>query len=896
MLSWNEIETKAIAFSKTWRNCKGDERQEAQTFEKDFMSVFGVDWHEGLHEYQVYDYQGRVGYVDYLLPGKILIEMKSKGESLVKAYNQGYDYAKCLKPDEYPELLMVSDFNFIQVTNLKTMQTFKKFKVSELKNKVRMLGTLAGYNSEVTFKTDIEVNTDASYKMAKLHDKLKENGYEGRNLEVYLVRLLFCLFAEDTGIFESGAFENYILSSKEDGSDLSSRMISLFSILNTPENKRMKTLPNELKKFRYINGKLFSEMLPPAFFDHKMRSLILDCCNFDWGYISPAIFGAMFQGVMNQKERRELGAHYTSEKNIMKLIKPLFLDDLWDEFNRCKISTVQLEAFHNKIASLYFFDPACGCGNFLIITYRELRLLEFELLKMLYDNKQMTIIETLCKVSVNQFYGIEVEEFPCQIAYVGLLLMKHQMDIETSNYFGINFIDFPITDTANIVHGNALKMSWEDVVSKDKLSYIIGNPPFIGARFMNTEQKEDILTLFDSIKNAGNLDYVTGWYKKASEYIIDTNIKSAFVSTNSIVQGEQSPILWRVLFEKYNIHIDFAYRTFKWGNEAKGKAAVHCVIIGFSSSKIFSNMRIFLEDETVIYAENINPYLVNADNVFIESRKKAICNVPTMCLGNMPNDGGYLLFSDEEKEEFLSSNPNSEKWFKKFVGSHEYINSITRWCLWLEGTSPSELKSCKGILERISKVREFRLASKRKATQKLADSPMNFGEIRQPKGNYILVPRHSSEKRKYLPIGFMEPDVICGDANLMIPEATIYEFGILISNVHMVWMRTICGRIKSDYRYSNNLVYNNFPWPSINEKHRELIERAAWEVLYIREKYPNDSLANLYDPLLMPLDLLRAHRNLDKEVYKAYGIEWESEEMCMAKLIEMYLELIENKK
>ncbi|NLD33190.1 MAG: class I SAM-dependent DNA methyltransferase [Trichococcus flocculiformis] len=476
-LSWGEIETNAIAFAKRWKDCRGDERQDAQTFEKDLMSVFGVDWLEGLHERRITNEYGVQNYIDYILPGKILIEMKSKGESLIRAYNQAIVYSKCLKPEEHPEIIMVSDFEYIQVTNLRTGQAFQKFKLNQLKKHIRMFGVVAGYTSEVTFKTDIEVNTDASYKMAKLHDGLKANGYVGKELEIYLVRLLFCLFAEDTGIFEKNTFENYILASKEDGSDLSGRMMELFSILDTPEQKRMGTLREELKRFRYINGNLFAAFLPPAAFDVKMRQTLIDCCDFDWSFISPAIFGAMFQGVMDEKERRELGAHYTSEKNILKVIQPLFLDDLWAEFDRMKSTKAELEAFHDKIASLRFLDPACGCGNFLIITYRELRLLEFEVLKMLHDNTQMIIMDLLCKVSVDQFYGIEYEEFPCQIAQVGLLLMKHQMDKEVSNYFGMNLIDFPIKETATIVHGNALQIDWETVVPKDKLSYCFGNPP-----------------------------------------------------------------------------------------------------------------------------------------------------------------------------------------------------------------------------------------------------------------------------------------------------------------------------------------------------------------------------------------------------------------------------------
>ncbi|MDR4926519.1 DNA methyltransferase [Peribacillus simplex] len=892
-LSWEMIETNAIAFSRNWKDCQGDERQEAQKFEIDLMSVFGVDFHEGLHEYQIRDIQGKIGYIDYLLPGKILIEMKSKGESLVRAYNQAYDYTKCLKPEEYPELLLVSDFDYIQITNLKTMQTFKKFKVSQFKKRIRMLGLLAGYKSEVTFKTNIEVNIDASYKMAKLHDALKENGYEGENLEIYLVRLLFCLFAEDTGIFEERAFEQYIKSSKEDGSDLSARIMMLFSILDIPENKRMTNSPEDVKKFRYINGKLFSKPIPPAYFDNKMRKILIDCCDFDWSYISPAIFGAMFQGVMNPKERRELGAHYTSEENILKLIKPLFLDELWEEFEKSKSTKAEIKAFHNKLASLNFLDPACGCGNFLIIVYREIRLLEFEVLKMLYDNRQLTIIDGFCEISIEQFYGIEYEEFPCQIAQVGLLLMKHQLDKEVSNYFGMNIIDFPIKETANIVYGNALRIDWEEVVPKEKLTYIIGNPPFIGARMMSVEQKEDIVRVFGKIKNVGNLDYVTAWYKKASDIMQDSIIRTAFVSTNSITQGEQVSILWKPLFEELNIRINFAYKTFKWSNEAKGKAAVYCVIVGFSTvSKL--EKKVIFNGDIIELASNINPYLIDAPHVWINSRSKPLSEVPEIGIGNKPIDGGFYLFTEDEKNEFISEEPGSEKLFRPWIGSHEFINRYYRFCLWLGDCSPSELRKLPKVKQRIEAVRKFRLESKSAGTRKLADTPTRFHVKNMPSSPYVVIPEVSSERRRYIPIGFVTPDILSSNLVKIIPDATLYHFGILTSNVHMAWVRAVCGRLKSDYRYSKDIVYNNFPWPNPTEKQKEVIVEKAQKILTVRDLYPDNSLADLYDPVTMPAELVKAHNILDREVCKAYGTVWKTEVECVADLMRIYQNLVDS--
>ncbi len=893
MLSWEEIETNAVAFAAKWKNCAGNEKQQAQTFEKDLMGVFGVDWHHGLHEHPVINSEGRQNYIDYLLPGKILIEMKSKGESLIRAYNQGYDYVKCLKPDEYPELLLVSDFEWIQVTNLKTMQTFKQYKLKDLKKHIRMLGGLAGYDSAVTFKTDIEVNTDASYKMAKLHDALKANGYTGKNLEVYLVRLLFCLFGEDTGIFEQKSFEHYLQHSREDGSDLSGRLTDLFNTLNTPDNMRMTNLPDELKKFRYINGGIFADNLPSAYFDGKMRQIMLDCCDFDWGYISPAIFGSMFQGVMDDLERRALGAHYTSEENILKVIKPLFLDALWDEFERSKRTREELETFHDKIAGLTFLDPACGCGNFLIITYRELRLLEFEVLKMIYDNKQLTLINLLCKVSVEQFYGIEYEEFPCQIAQVGLLLMKHQMDKQVSHSFGLNLIDFPIKESAHIVHGNALTIDWEDVVAKEGLDYIIGNPPFIGSSMMNETQKKEAVNIFGKIKLSNSIDYVGAWYHKAAALIQNTFINCAFVSTNSITQGEQVQPLWDKLIHKYDVNINFAYRTFNWSNDAKGKAAVHCVIIGFSQVRQFKEKYIFNADGTIEIATNINPYLINAPNILVCSRSKVICKVPKMVYGNKPTDDGNFILTESQKEELICADKNIEKYICKYIGSTEFINNKVRYCIWLDDKDFTWRK-INEINKRVQSVQNFRLKSSAKPTRDKAETPYLFFFVSQPKNSYLLVPRVSSKRRKYIPIGFMPPEVIASDSAMIVPDAGLYHFGILTSNVHMAWMRTVAGRLKSDYRYSGNIVYNNFPWPETTPDQQTRIETAAQLVLDARANYPDSSLADLYDPLSMPPDLLKAHKKLDTEVCKAYGTIWKKEEDCVADLMKMYVDLTKN--
>lgn len=893
MLSWNEIESRALKFSKRWRE-EEDEAAEAKSFLNEFFAVFGVDRKRvATFEQKVPMGNGRNGYIDLMWKGVILIEMKSRGKSLDRAYKQAKDYAFNLEDEELPELIMVCDFENIRLYNLNTSQRWE-FKTKDLHKRVKLFSILAGYKVKREETENIEVNIKASEKMAKLHDKLKEHGYEGKNLEVYLVRLLFCLFADDTGIFEKNLFYDYILNSKEDGSDLSSRIARLFEVLDMPPEERNKRnlLSEELKKFRYINGKLFRKVLPFADFDSSMRKLLLECSQFDWGYISPAIFGAMFQGVMNQRERRELGAHYTSEENILKVIRPLFLDKLYEEFEKCKTNKKSLEQFHNKLAKLQFLDPACGCGNFLIITYRELRKLELEVLKMLFDQQQLIIdINLYCKVTVEQFYGIEYEEFACQIAQVGMWLIDHQMNIKVAEHFGLYYVRLPLKQSATIVHGNAIEINWNEVVTKNNLNYIIGNPPFVGARLMNAEQKKDMDNLFKKEKGINNLDYVSAWYKKAAEYINLSNIKCAFVSTNSIVQGEQVPILWNNLINKHNIHIDFAYKTFVWNNEAKGNAKVHCVIIGFSTGFTCDNKYIY-NGKDKIKVENINGYLIDAPNIFISSRTKPLCNIPDMCFGNMANDDGNLILTKEEKDLLIEKYPQSKEFIKLFIGATEYINRKERYCIWLNKVSPKEYRNITEIMDRINKVREFRLNSKRSATKKLADYPMLFGEIRQGDGTYILIPRHSSQKRKYIPIGFMPERIIASDAVMIIPNANLYHFGILTSSMHMSWVKCIAGRIKSDYRYSAKVVYNNFPWPNSDDKHKKLIIKYAHEVIEARKIYKGTSLAELYDPLSMPPELVKAHRKLDSAVESAYGKHFGTDEERAAFLMKMYGELV----
>ncbi len=899
MLIWSEIENRAIAFQKRWKDTKTGEIQDAQTFEKDFMHLFGIDWRDGHHEYKVFFRDGSIGFIDYLLPGKILMEIKSPGKSLNTAYSEAMIYFHALSPEAQPELLLVSDFDKFQVYNMRKNHSYKPFRLSQIRRHLRIFGLLAGYGADYEERTEIEVNVDASYKMARIHDALKENGYTGHDLEVYLVRLLFCLFADDAGIFEKGAFLNYLENTRPDGSDLSGQLMLLFSLLNTPIEKRMKTLSDEMKRFRYINGTIFRDPLPPASFNAQMRKTLIECArDFDWTQISPSIFGAMFQGVMDKDERRALGAHYTSEENILKVIRPLFLDALYDEFERSKNTTAELQAFQDKLASLKFLDPACGSGNFLIVTYQKLRELEFEALKLLHDNRQLQLVDLIIKVKPEQFYGIEIEDFPCQIANVSMVLMKHLMDQEVSNHFGTNLIDFPIRDNANIVHGNALHLDWNEICPAEELDYIFGNPPFSGYSNQSKEQKNDVLSVYidekgKSYKTAGKIDYVAAWYFKAAEYAQFLPIHIAFVSTNSICQGEQVVAVWEPLFERFKIKINFAHRTFKWSNEAKGKAAVHCIIVGFSWMNL-PNKIIFNSNGLPQFVEKINPYLIDAPTVFIKSRRLPICNVSHMVYGSKPTDGGLLILSPEEKASLLDAYPDANMLVRPFLGAKEFIQNIPRYCLWLQGVPPNAYSKIPPIMERIKKVREFRLKSTKVKTREDANIPMLFQEIRQPKADYILIPRISSENRTYIPMSFIHPEVICGDQNLMIPDATLYEFGVLTSNTHMAWMRTVAGRLEMRYRYSAQIVYNNFLWPQPTDIQKQKIEQTAQTILDARESFPDASLADLYDELTMPPVLRKAHQANDKAVWEAYGKLWafNDESACVAWLMREYQKLL----
>lgn len=893
-LGWNEIQKRAISFVHEWEGVS-NERAEAQSFLNDFLTVFGVNRRKvAFFENPIEKADGHKGFIDMLWKGKILVEMKSKGKNLDDAYNQACDYILKLKDYETPEYIMICDFENIHLYNLDNKKIWK-FKLNELPKKIRLFGFLAGYN-ETNYTELLPLNQEAAEQMALLHDELKEIGYSGHNLEVYLVRLLFCLFAENTALFRPRQFYEYIVDSREDGKDLAQKLAELFEVLNTPVENRLKTLDEDLLEFPYVNGKLFEEVLPIAGFNSKMRERLLKSCLKDWSGISPAIFGSMFQSIMNPDERRNLGAHYTSEENIMKVIKPLFLDDLWSRFEKIKHNKKQLELLHEELSQLTFLDPACGCGNFLIITYRELRRLELKILQLLYDPNKKVIVNFIRKVNVGQFYGIEFEEFPCQIAKVAMWLIDHQMNMELSNVFGEYVDDLPLSKYAKIVCKNALTYDWNDLIEPQNLSYILGNPPFVGKKYQNELQKKDMDKVCSKIKKYKTLDYVCAWYIKASEYISKSKIEVAFVSTNSICQGEQVEILWGYLFNKLDIKINFAHRTFKWNNDTKGKANVYCVIIGFSNfdrnNKLIYEYDNPISDANIFKVKMINAYLVDSKNIMIKSRNTSICNAKEMIAGNKPVDYNHLKLSKSEFMEFKEREPKSLKYIKRMVGADELINKKERYCLWLKDCPPNELRKMPMVIDRVNKCRDARLKSVDPGARKLASTPTLFREQLNP-SSYLIIPCVSSEKREYIPISFLDEEYIPVMGTLIIPNASIYDFGILTSKMHMTWTKYVCGRLKGDFRYSKDIVYNNFPFPDTTQQEKKEIEKYAQIILDTRELYKDSSFADLYDPLTMPHNLLKAHQKLDKAVDKAYGcskVKSDSERMKI--LFEMYEELV----
>lgn len=904
LLSWNEIRARAIKFSKEWEG-ETSEHAEAKSFWDGFFNVFGISRRRvATFEKSVKKAGGELGFVDLLWKGVLLVEHKSKGKDLEKAYRQAQDYFPGLKETELPKYILVSDFDNFVLYDLDEGGE-RRFKLSQFPQNIELFGFIAGYQKQEIKEQD-PVNIHAAEKMGELHDKLKAVGYEGSDLEVFLVRLLFCLFADDTGIFEKNLFRDYIeQETREDGSDFGFYLAGLFEVLNTPVEKRAKNIDENLNKFPYVNGSLFEDRIGIASFDAELREMLLESSALDWGRISPAVFGSLFQSVMDVEQRRMLGAHYTSEENILKVIKPLFLDDLWEEFEKIKNAKMQreekLNAFHDKLATLRFLDPACGCGNFLIISYRELRLLELAVIRELLRRQMTMNIDLWVKVDVDQFYGIEIDEFASQIAQVALWLIDHQMNMKISNEFGEYFVRLPLRKRPHIVNGNALQLDWTTVVPKNDLNYILGNPPFNGARTMNTKQKEDLRKVAKEIKTGvGDLDFVAGWYIKAAEYIRFTKIRAGLVSTNSIVQGEQALLLWRYLMYQKDVVIHFAHQTFKWSNEAKGKAGVYCVIVGFSCIQglpktLFSYPDVKGEPNARSVKE-INHYLLDAPSIFIQKRRTPICDVPKMLKGSTPIDEGNFLFTENEMKEFIEKEPESKKYFKKWYGGQELINGQCRYALYLRYCTPQDLRKMPLVLERVKAVKEYRAKSKRSATNKWADFPTWFAEDRVILDKPILaIPEVSSEKRKIIPIAFFEEGVLCSNKVFQIEGEDLYYFGMLNSKMHMAWTNTVCGRLEGRYSYSNTLVYNNFIFPEPTDKQKLNIEQKAKKVLDVRKKYEGSTLADLYDPLSIPSDLLKVHNELDKAVEKAYGKKFETDEERVTFLYEKYQEKVSRK-
>jgi hypothetical protein len=898
-LSWNEIRDRSVAFSREWAN-ESSEDAEAKSFWDAFFYVFGIPRRRvASFETPVKKGDGSGGFIDLLWKGTLLVEHKSRGKNLDRAFKQAMDYFPGLKDRDLPKYVLVSDFAHFRLYNLETNKT-SEFPLKDLYKHVRLFGFVAGYETHSFGKED-PVNIKAAEHLGKFHDLLKAAGYEGHELELFLVRLLFCLFAEDTSIFEKGSFSEYIEQrTAEDGSDLGMHLAQLFQILNTPHDKRSKVLDEQSAAFQYVNGKLFAELLPLASFNKTMRETLLDCCALDWSRISPAIFGSLFQSIMDADARRELGAHYTTETNILKALRPLFLNDLQAEFEKVKRDRKRLTEFHTKLATIRILDPACGCGNFLVIAYRELRLLEIEVLRELHKSKESGFLDVgdIVWVDVDQFYGIEIEEFPAQIAQVALWLTDHQMNMRVSEEFGQYFVRLPLKKAPNIVHGNALRLDWKEIVKPEELSYIVGNPPFVGKKEQNKDQKVDLAQIFHGVKGCGLLDYVSCWYRKAADYAKGNQaISCAFVSTNSITQGEQVGILWPGLF-RAGIKLHFAHRTFQWSSEARGKAAVHCVIIGFGYSEA-TDMWLYeyetqKSEPTARQVNKINAYLTDGPSVVLERRTRPISPVLEINKGSEATDFGFLIMSTEEKADLLSTEPAIEPWVKLLVGGEELLNSTVRWCLWLTDISPSLLKTLPKVMERVAKVKAKRLESGKERTREWADFPTLFSENRQPTSDYLAIPKVSSERRYYLPMSFLPQDNIASGSLLVIPGAGFYHFGILTSVMHNAWMRSVCGRMKSDYQYSAGIVYNNFPWPDrITEKQQSDVEVAALGVLDARKRFPESTLADLYDPTAMPPDLVKAHHALDRAVEAAYGVKgFDSEAKRVAYLFEQYQKLV----
>jgi type I restriction-modification system DNA methylase subunit len=886
VLSIAEVKKRLTAFAKAFKDAK-DEQQQASIFWTRFYECYGIRAEEAtIYEQRVNKLDGKRGRIDSFIPGLLIVEHKSKGRDLDSAYEQASDYFLALAPAERPKYIITSDFARIRLYDLTTKSTYE-CTLTQLPSKANWFKFLM-QTDNVEIVEETPVNRNAAYAISKLHESLIKNKFSGEDLEIFLTRLLFCMFADDTGIFnEDQLLRRLLASTKLDGSDLGSKLIELFEVLNTPIADRQTTLDDHLAAFPYVNGSLFAERTRIPSFNSELRKALIECSELDWSKISPAIFGAMFQGVLEehnpslkrQSTRRELGAHYTSERNILRVINPLFMDELREELEAARRSRAKLQVLYDKLPKLKFFDPACGCGNFLVIAYRELRRFEFEVISELFNfehGKGLLDVSTLCRVQLTQFYGIEIDDAAVHIARVALYITDHQLNIEAAEKFGNTRPTIPLSATPLIRCDNALKVDWNSVISNRECTFVFGNPPFIGHHLQTESQKKELLDVYGHLaKSAGVMDYVTAWYLLAAKYIKDTSIKVAFVSTNSITQGEQVGILWRSMEGISKFYIHFAHRTFKWSNDAKGKAAVYCVIICFAhinvERPVIFDYKDVKSEPTVIQAKQINAYLVDAAWILLENRNKNPFNAPEMMYGSKPTDGGHYLFSDDEKFEFLNREPQASKFVKPFIGAHEFLHNEKRWVLWLVDATPSEINNLTAVKERVQAVDRFRKSSKASSTRDFP-YPTLFRQITQPKSSYVLIPGHTSENRSYIPFGFFDKDTIVGNSCFSLPNAGLYHFAIIQSRMHMAWVSYTCGRIKSDYRYSKDIVYNNFVWPTdVKDSVRIELESTAQKILDARSLYPSSTLADLYDPFTMPVELRKAHDANNKATDKAYG-------------------------
>lgn len=914
-------------FAAYWKD-KGYEKGESQPFWLSLLrDVYGVEHPEQFIQFEEQVHLDHTSFIDGTIPAThVLIEQKGLGKDLNKPikqsdgallnpFEQAKRYILELPVSQHPRWVVTCNFSTFYVYDMERPRGEPEIiELANLEKEYYRLQFLVDAGNE-HLKREMEVSIAAGEIVGLLYDAFykqyanPESEHSLKSLNKLCVRLVFCLYAEDAGIFgHHGMFHDYLKGFDTRG--LRKGLVDLFRVLDTKLQDRDPYLKDdnpELAAFPYVNGGLFSDEnieIPP--FTDEIRNLLLEKAseNFNWSEISPTIFGAVFESTLNPETRRSGGMHYTSIENIHKVIDPLFLDELkseWEEIKARPMSRfrpIYIQNFHDKLSSLTFLDPACGSGNFLTETYLSLRRLENDIIS---EERKISLGQTAMRgmdaesvgiqVSISQFYGIEINDFAVTVAKTALWIAESQMMKETEKIVSIPLEFLPLKTNAFIVEGNALRVDWESVVPKSKLNYIMGNPPFVGARLMGKEQKADVNTIFPGWKNAGNLDYVCCWYKKAADIMQGTSVRSALVSTNSVSQGESVANLWKPLFDD-GVHIDFAYRTFRWDSEAKIKAHVHCVIIGFSVAASSTPKKLFDGDRYQV-AKNINGYLLDGENVFVESRSKPICNVPEIGIGNKPIDGGFYLFEKEEMEDFIKKEPSSKKYFRPWYGSREFINQKPRYCLWLGECTPAELKAMPHCMERVKAVREYRLASPSPGTVKLADKPTRFHVENMPKGHYVVIPEVSSEKRRYIPIGYLDDSKLCSNKLRLVPSATLFIFGVLESNVHMAWMRCVCGRLKSDYDYSIKIVYNNFIWPAPTEQQKAKIEQTAQAILDARALYPDSSLADLYDDLTMPPELRKAHQDNDRAVMDAYGFTKgtaarTSESACVAELMKLY--------